>query len=137
MQFDFIDFILFIFQTVYVLYQGNRYNWLDDNYITLFSIFAFFALISFIILQTFKENSLIETKFFRTNNYSFAFLVSLVEDTALFGGGFIFSSFILKVLNLTLTQSGYILFYSGFMCILTIFFTAFIVQVLNFLHSIQ
>ncbi|MCK5294971.1 MAG: MFS transporter [Arcobacteraceae bacterium] len=133
-KFDFIGlilFILFIFPTLYVLYQGNRYNWFDDSNIVILSIISVGSLISFILWQILKRDSLIETKIFKTNSFSFGVVVSLVAGAALFGSGAVFTTFSIQVLGLTLSDSGMLYFYSGFMFFLSVFLTAFIIQTLS------
>ncbi len=133
-RFDFIGlalFTLFIFPTLYVLYQGNRYNWFDEPHIVVLSIFSVISLISFILWQIFKRDSLIETEIFKTNSFSFGVVVSLVAGAALFGSGAVFTTFSIKVLGLTLSQSGMLYLYSGFMFFLSVFLTAFIIQTLS------
>jgi len=133
-KFDFIGlalFILFIFPTLYVLYQGNRYNWFDEPHIVLLSIFSVISLVSFILWQIFKRDSLIETEIFKTNSFSFGVVVSLVAGAALFGSGAVFTTFSIQVLGLTLSDSGMLYLYSGFMFFLSVFLTAFIIQTLS------
>ena len=133
-KFDFIGlllFTLFIFPTIYVLYQGNRYNWFDESHIVILSIFSTLSLISFILWQIFKHDSLVETKIFKTNSFSFGVVVSLVAGGALFGSGAVFTTFSIKVLGLTLSDTGMLYLYSGFMFFLSAFLTAFIIQTLS------
>lgn len=133
-KFDFIGsflFMSFIFPTIYLLYQGNRYNWFDEKHIILVTIFSIFSLICFILWQIFKQDSIIETKIFKINNFSFGIFVALVAGAALFGSGSVITLFTIKVLGLTLSESGTLLFYSGFMFLFSAFLTAFIVQVLS------
>ena len=133
-KFDFsglILFVLFIFPTIYVLYQGNRYNWFDDSHIVILTIVSVGSLISFILWQTFKHDSLVETKIFKTNSFTFGVVVSLVAGGALFGSGAVFTTFSIQVLGLTLSDSGMLYLYSGFMFFLSAFFTAFIIQTLS------
>ena len=130
-EFDFIGlviFTLFIFPSLYVLYQGNRYNWFDEPHIVTLSLFSIIALISFMLWQIFKRDSLVETEIFKTNSFSFGVVVSLVAGAALFGSGAVFTTFSIKVLGLTLSESGMLYLYSGFMFFLSAFFTAFIIQ---------
>lgn len=133
-KFDFIGlalFILFIFPTLYVLYQGNRYNWFDEPHIVLLSVFSVGSLIGFILWQIFKHDSLVETEIFKTNFFSFGVVVSLVAGAALFGSGAVFTTFSIQVLGLTLSDSGMLYLYSGFMFFISAFFTAFIIQTLS------
>ena len=133
-KFDFIGlvlFTLFIFPAIYVLYQGNRYNWFDESHIVHLTLFSLGALISFILWQIFKEDSLVETEIFKTNSFSFGVVVSLVAGGALFGSGAVFTTFSLKVLNLTLSDTGMLYLYSGFMFFVSAFFTAFVIQTLE------
>ena len=133
-EFDFIGlaiFILFIFPTLYVLYQGNRYNWFDEPHIAALSVFSIGALISFVLWQILKRDSLIETEIFKTNSFSFGVVVSLVAGAALFGSGAVFTTFSIQVLSLTLSDTGMLYLYSGFMFFLSVFFTAFIIQTLS------
>ena len=131
-KFDFIGlilFTLFIFPTIYVLYQGNRYNWFDESHIVILTMLSLTSLISFILWQVLKQDSLVETKIFKTNFFSFGVVVSLVAGAALFGSGAVFTTFSIKVLGLTLSDTGMLYLYSGFMFFLTAFLTAFIIQV--------
>ena len=131
-KFDFIGlilFTLFIFPTIYVLYQGNRYNWFDESHIVILTMLSLISLVSFILRQVLKQDSLVETKIFKTNFFSFGVVVSLVAGAALFGSGAVFTTFSIKVLGLTLSETGMLYLYSGFMFFLTAFLTAFIIQV--------
>jgi len=133
-EFDFIGlalFILFIFPTIYVLYQGNRYNWFDESHIVALTIFSVGSLIGFMLWQILKHDSLVETKIFKTNFFSFGVVVSLVAGAALFGSGAVFTTFSTKVLRLTLSDTGMLYLYSGFMFFVSAFLTAFIIQTLS------
>ena len=133
-KFDFVGlvlFSLFIFPTIYVLYQGNRYNWFDESHILNLSIFSLLSLMSFILWQILKHDSLVETKIFKTNSFSFGVVVSLVAGAALFGSGAVFTAFSIQVLKLTLSDTGMLYLYSGFMFFLSVFLTAFIIQTLS------
>lgn len=129
-------FMIFIFPTMYVLYQGNRYNWFDEVHILILSILGISSLICFILWQIFKEDSIIETKIFQTNTFNFGIFVALVAGAVLFGSGSVLTSFNINVLGLTLSQSGSLFFYSGFTFLLSVFFTAFLIQVLSFSPAI-
>ena len=127
----FILFVLFIFPTTYVLYQGNRYNWFDDSHIVILSIVSIVFLISFILWQILKEDSLVETNIFKTNSFSFGVVVSVVAGGALFGSAAVFTTFSIQVLGLTLSDTGMLYLYSGFMFFISVFLTAFIIQTLS------
>lgn len=96
---------------VFVLQQGNRYDWFEEPRIVYLSIAGLLALTSFVAweIRVQKRGGLVEFDLFRNQNFVFGYVVSFVAGCALFGSAFIIPAFALSVIDLGPMHAGLLL----------------------------
>ena len=88
------------------------------------------ALLAFLGQQVIaKGQGLLDFSSFRSEDFSFAFIVSFVAGAALFGSAFLIPSFAVSVLAFTPTDAGLLLLPSGALFIGALLIAAFLMQV--------
>lgn len=130
--FDWFGFSL-VFTTLfcftYVFSQGSRWDWLEESRILWLTMIGTAALLAFIGQQAMaKGQGLLDFTLFRSEDFSFAFIVSFVAGAALFGSAFLIPSFAVSVLAFTPTEAGLLLLPSGALFIGTLLLAAFVMQ---------
>lgn len=100
---------------VFLLQQGNRWNWFDEPRIVRLSLLGAMALGGFVIWETCRQglNPLLDFSAFRNAGFAFGFVVSFVAGFALSGSAFLVPSFALSVLDFSATWAGLLLLPSG------------------------
>ncbi len=115
--FDWIGFSLVsatLFCFTYVLSQGTRWDWFEESRILWLTVIGTAALLVFLGRQAMtKGQGLLDFTLFRSEDFSFAFVVSFVAGAALFGSAFLIPSFAVSVLAFTPTDAGLLLLPSG------------------------
>jgi len=87
------------------------------------------ALLMFLCQQVMaKARGLLDFSLFRSDDFSFAFVVSFVAGAALFGSGYLILSFAVAVLAFTPTDAGLLLLPSGAMFVGSLLLAAFLMQ---------
>lgn len=131
--FDWIGFSLIsvsLFCLTYVFSQGSRWDWFEEPRILWLTMVGAVALLAFLGQQVFaKGQGLLDFTSFRSDDFSFAFIVSFVAGAALFGSAFLIPSFAVSVLAFTPTDAGQLLLPSGALFIGTLLIAAFLMQV--------
>jgi DHA2 family multidrug resistance protein len=131
--FDWIGFALVsitLFCFTYVFSQGSRWDWFEDSRIVWLTLIGTAVLLAFLGQQVIaKGRGLLDFTSFRSEDFSFAFIVSFVAGAALFGTAFLIPSFAVAVLAFTLTDAGQLLLPSGALFIGALVITAFLIQV--------
>jgi DHA2 family multidrug resistance protein len=94
----------------YVLSQGPRWNWLEAPHIGWLSLIGSLSFVAFLMRQMkAKGQGLIEGSLFRSEDFTFALIVSFVAGAALFGSAFLILAFAVSVLGFTPTEAGRLL----------------------------
>jgi DHA2 family multidrug resistance protein len=131
--FDWIGFSLMsvtLFCFTFVFSQGSRWNWFDEARILWLTMIGAAALLAFLGQQVMaKGQGLLDFTLFRSEDFSFAFIVSFVAGAALFGSAFLIPSFAVSVLAFRPTDAGQLLLPSGALFICTLLIAAFLMQV--------
>lgn len=131
--FDWIGFLLIsmtLFCFTYVFSQGSRWDWFDEPRIMWLTWIGTATLLAFLGQQVIaKGQGLLDFTLFRSDDFSFAFIVSFVAGAALFGSAFLIPSFAVSVLALTPTDAGQLLLPSGALFIASLLIAAFLFQV--------
>lgn len=131
--FDWIGFSLIataLFCLTYVFSQGSRWDWLEEPRIFWLTVTGAATLLAFLGQQVMaKGHGLLDFALFRSDDFSFAFIVSFVAGAALFGSAFLIPSFAVSVLAFTLTDAGLLLLPSGALFLGALFVAAFLIQV--------
>jgi DHA2 family multidrug resistance protein len=128
---DLPGFLLFLFAAVcltYIAQQGSRWNWFDDERITLVTLAGFASLLAFVIRQAAcRPALLIDTTVFRNTDFCFGIAASVAAGIVLFGSTWIIPNFALNVSGFTATEAGMLLLPGGFMFSAVLFFSAFLI----------
>ena len=132
-QFDWVGFLLMsvaVFCFTYVFSQGSRWNWFDEPRILWLTVIGAAALLAFLGQQVIaKGQGLLDFTLFRSEDFSFAFIVSFVAGAALFGSAFLIPSFAVSVLAFRPTDAGQLLLPSGALFICALLIAAFLMQI--------
>jgi MFS transporter, DHA2 family, multidrug resistance protein len=131
--FDWIGFSLVSTTLIcfaYVFSQGSRWDWFEEPRIQWLTVIGTAALLAFLGQQAMaKGQGLLDFTLFRSEDFSFAFIVSFVAGAALFGSAFLIPSFALSVLAFRPTDAGLLLLPSGALFIGALLLAAFVMQV--------
>lgn len=113
----------------YVFSQGSRWNWFEEPRILWLTIIGAATLLAFSAQQIVtKRQGLIDFTTFKSEDFSFAFIVSFVAGAALFGSAYLIPSFAISVLAFTPTDAGQLLLPSGALFIGSLLVAAFLIQ---------
>jgi MFS transporter, DHA2 family, multidrug resistance protein len=133
--FDWIGFSLIsvtLLCFTYVVSQGSRWDWFEEPRILWLTVIGTATLLAFLGQQVMAEGQgLLDFTSFRSDDFSFAFIVSFVAGAALFGSAFLIPSFAVSVLAFTPTDAGQLLLPSGALFIAALLIAAFLMQVLR------
>ena len=131
--FDWIGFSLIsvtLFCFTYVFSQGSRWDWFEEPRILWLTVIGAATLLAFLGQQVMtKGQGLLDFTSFRSDDFSFAFIVSFVAGAALFGSAFLIPSFAVSVLAFTPTDAGQLLLPRGALFVGALLIAAFLVQV--------
>jgi DHA2 family multidrug resistance protein len=120
---------IFLFGATYILSQGSRWDWLEASRIRWLSLGAGLSLVLFLLLwRRAGPRALLDASVFRTDDFSFAFLVSFVAGAALFGSAFLIPAFAVSVLHFSPTDAGLLLLPSGALFVAALLLAAFLMQ---------
>lgn len=113
----------------YVLNQGNRWNWFDEPRVTGPTLLGLASLLLLLAQQSSRRRQgVLNFVLFRTENFSFAFIVSFVAGAALFGSAYLILSFAVSVLAITPTEAGQLLLPSGALFVCSLLLAAYLFQ---------
>ncbi|MBO1907979.1 MFS transporter [Microvirga sp. 3-52] len=131
--FDWIGFALVsttLLCFTYVLSQGSRWDWFEEPRIVWLTVVGSAALLAFLGQQVMTSpRSLLDFTAFRSDDFTFAFIVSFVAGAALFGSAFLIPAFAVSVLAFTPTGAGLLLLPSGALFVGALLLAAFLFQV--------
>jgi DHA2 family multidrug resistance protein len=118
-----------IFCFTYVLSQGPRWDWFETPRIVWLTAAGGAALTAFFGQQVLiGGRGALDFSAFRTNDFTFAFLVSFVAGAALFGSAWLIPSFAISVLAFAPTDAGVLLLPSGAMFVAALTLAASLIQ---------
>ncbi|KAB0268556.1 DHA2 family efflux MFS transporter permease subunit [Microvirga brassicacearum] len=130
--FDWIGFVLIsvtLFCFTYVFSQGSRWDWFEEPRILWLTVIGTATLLAFLGQQVMaKDQGLLDFTSFRSDDFTFAFVVSFVAGAALFGSAFLIPSFAVSVLAFTPTDAGLLLLPSGALFVGALLIAAFLIQ---------
>jgi MFS transporter, DHA2 family, multidrug resistance protein len=131
--FDWLGFSLLstaLFCFTYVFGQGSRWDWFEERHIVCLTVVGAATLLAFLGQQVIaKGQGLLDFTPFRSDDFSFAFIVSFVAGAALFGSAFLIPLFAVSVLAFTPTDAGLLLLPSGALFIGALLIAAFLMRV--------
>jgi DHA2 family multidrug resistance protein len=131
---DIPGLILFVTAAVcltYIAQEGSRWNWFEADHITALTVGGFAALLAFILRWALRPcgNSIVAISVFRDPHFCFGFTISFVAGVALFGSTWLIPGFSLNIAGMTATEAGALIASGGFMFILALAVTAFLLRV--------
>src|SRR5262249_45379308 len=114
----------------YVFSQGSRWDWFEEAHILWFTVIGAATLLAFLGQQVTmaKGQGLLDFTSFRSDDFSFAFIVSFLAGAALFGSAYLIPSFAVSVLAFTPTDAGLLLLPSGGLFVGALLLAAFLMQ---------
>jgi DHA2 family multidrug resistance protein len=120
---------LSLFCLTYVFSQGARWDWFEAPRIVWLTTLGAAAMIGFIGQQILiGGRGLLDFSAFRSDDFTFAFIVSFVAGAALFGSAWIIPSFAVSLLAFTPTDAGLLLLPSGAVFVAALLLAAFLMQ---------
>jgi DHA2 family multidrug resistance protein len=126
--FSLISVALFCF--TYIFSQGSRWDWFEEPRIMWLTVIGAATLLAFLGQQLMAEDQgLFDFTLFRSDDFTFAFIVSFVAGAALFGSAFLIPAFAVSVLAFTPTDAGQLLLPSGALFVGALLLAAFLMQV--------
>ncbi|QAY80049.1 MFS transporter [Sphingosinicella sp. BN140058] len=96
----------------YLLSQGNRWDWFEASRMR-WAILIVATSFGFFLVRQHRERAVFDTRVFKVDDFTFAFVVSFVAGAALFGSAFLIPAFALSVLGFTASGAGELLLPSG------------------------
>src|SRR5262245_51590320 len=130
--FDWIGFLLVstaLFCFTYVLSRGSRWDWFEESRIVWLTLIGAATLLVLLGQHALTERAgLLDFSLFRSDDFSFAAVVSLVAGAALFGTAFLIPSFAMSVLAFTPTGAGLLLLPSAATFVGALLLSAFLMQ---------
>ena len=131
--FDWIGFLLIsatLLCFTYVLSQGSRWDWFEESRILWLTVIGMATLLAFLGQQVRTSgHRLLDFTVFRSDDFTFAFIVSFIAGAALFGSAFLIPAFAVSVLAFTPTDAGLLLLPSGALFVGALLVAAFLFQV--------
>jgi MFS transporter, DHA2 family, multidrug resistance protein len=113
----------------YVLSQGNRWDWFEDQGVIWPAALGSAAVLAFLGRQWIgKREGPLDFAVFRTADFSFAFVVSFIAGAALFGSAFLIPSFAVSVLAFTPTAAGQLLLWGSVPFVGALLLAAYLMQ---------
>ncbi|MBD9650241.1 MFS transporter [Ensifer sp. ENS09] len=123
-----VSVTLFCFS--YIFSQGSRWDWFEEPRIRWLSVAGVASLFLFLGQQALRKGTgLLDFTLFRSDDFTFAFIVSFIAGAALFGSAFLIPSFAVSVLAFTPTDAGLLLLPSGALFVAALLLAAFLMQV--------
>jgi DHA2 family multidrug resistance protein len=104
----------------YVLEEGNKNDWLQDDTVAMFTAIAAMSGVLFLWRMLSRADPLVDLKAFRNPNFAFGCLFSLIVGTGLYGSVYVIPLFLGRVRGFDSLEIGQTMFVTG----LTMFMAA-------------
>jgi len=111
-----------------VLDKGQEDEWFASPFITLSSVVAAVALISFVLWERKQEHPVVDVNMFKNRNFAAANVMMLTLGVALFGSTVLLPQYLQVLMGYTAQQSGMALSPGGFVVILLLPFVGMLVS---------
>ncbi|MCG6205804.1 MFS transporter [Rhodopseudomonas sp. HC1] len=122
--------VVTLFCASYVLSQGSRWDWFGQPRIVWLTAIGAVAAFLFVAQQIAAgPRALLDLACFRSDDFTFAFVVSFVAGAALFGSAYVIPSFAVSLLAFPPTDAGLLLLPSGALFAGSLFVAALVMQV--------
>ncbi|HQR91610.1 MAG TPA: DHA2 family efflux MFS transporter permease subunit, partial [Caulobacter sp.] len=103
----------FLMSLQFVLEEGAKDGWFDDDVILGLSVLALVAGAIFVWRQLSYRNPIVELRAFANRNFSIGLLMTAISGASLFGGTFLLPQFLSRVRNYSASEVGTTMVISG------------------------
>jgi MFS transporter, DHA2 family, multidrug resistance protein len=97
----------------YVLEEGQRYNWFDDETITLFAVVSVVASVAFFVRVLTASQPIVDLKAFANRNFALGSMFSFVLGIGLYGLTYLYPLYLARVRGYDALMIGETMFVSG------------------------
>jgi DHA2 family multidrug resistance protein len=115
-NFDFIGIILLavsLGSLQYVLEEGNKKDWLDNNHILFLSIIVVVTFIWLIVRELTCKNPIVDLTAFKNKNFSFGCIYSFILGVGLYGTVYLLPLFLFTIAGYNTLQIGITMIITG------------------------
>ena len=115
-QFDWWGLIFmaaFLGSLEYVLEEGQRYNWFDDDAITFFAVVSAVAAVAFFVRAFTASQPIVDLKAFTNRNFALGSMFSFVLGIGLYGLTYLYPLYLARVRGYDALMIGETMFVSG------------------------
>ena len=115
-KFDYVGLVLmacFLGALEFVLEDGNKNQWFEDNTIAAFAVLSAVAGVAFIWRMLTTHDPLVDLRTFKNGNFTAGCMFSLVMGTGLYGGTYLVPVFLGRVRGYDSLQIGEAMFVTG------------------------
>jgi MFS transporter, DHA2 family, multidrug resistance protein len=115
-QFDWWGLIFmaaFLGSLEYVLEEGQRYNWFDDDTITFFAVVSAAAAVAFFVRAFTASQPIVDLKAFTNRNFALGSMFSFVLGIGLYGLTYLYPLYLARVRGYDALMIGETMFVSG------------------------
>lgn len=121
-QFDYVGLLgmaLFLGSLEYVLEEGPRYDWFDDQTIATFGALTVVGTIIFFLRTAFAANPIVELKVFKNRNFAFGSAFSFMLGIGLYGLTYVYPVYLSQGRGYDSLTIGQTMFVTGVVMFLT------------------
>ncbi|MDG2529870.1 DHA2 family efflux MFS transporter permease subunit [Caulobacter endophyticus] len=104
---------VFLMSMQYVLEEGAKENWFEDDLILLLTVVTVVTGVVFIWRQLTYRNPIVELKAFANRNFSIGVMMTAISGASLFGGTFLLPQFLSRVRGYSASEVGTTMVVSG------------------------
>ena len=117
--FGLVFMAIFLMATQYVLEEGARENWFEDDLILLLAVTAFIAGLIFIWRSLTYGQPIVELRAFQNGNFTIGICMTFVSGICLFGGTYMLPLFLGRIRGFSSGEVGTTMIVSGLSMFLT------------------
>ncbi len=97
----------------YILEEGARVEWFENDSIRISSLICLFSLPLFLMTQIFSPNPLLSLKLLKDKNFSFSVFITTIAAIALYGGVYSLSIYLGQIQNYSALHIGEVMMWIG------------------------
>ena len=115
-NFDFLGILLMILSLgslQYVLEEGNKKDWLQDNHLLFLSILVVVTFVWLLIRELTCKNPIIDLSAFKNKNFSFGCVYSFILGVGLYGSVYLLPLFLFTIAGYNTLQIGITMIVTG------------------------
>ena len=115
-NFDFLGIILMAMclgSLQYILEEGNKRDWLQDNYLLFLSVLVVITFVWLLIREWTYKNPIIDLSAFKNRNFSFGCIYSFILGAGLYGAVYLLPLFLFTIAGYNTLQIGITMIVTG------------------------